>query len=61
MEEEVSVMAKNTGKGFRKGAVDSRSQFKSTNGNWVKRDTQTGRILDQKTTGGAFKGVRKEG
>lgn len=54
-------MAKNTGNGYRKGAVDSRSQFKSTNGNWVKRDTQTGRIIDQKTTGGAFKGVRKEG
>lgn len=54
-------MAKNTGKGYRKGAVDSRSQFKSTNGNWVKRDTQTGRIVDQKTTSGAFKGVRKEG
>ncbi|MFJ7828406.1 hypothetical protein [Psychrobacillus sp. NPDC096623] len=53
-------MAKNTGRGYRKGAVDNRSQFKSSNGNWVKRNTETGRIMDQKTSGGSFKGVRRE-
>lgn len=54
-------MAKNTGKGFRRGAVDSRSQFKAPNGNWVKRDAETGRFMDQKTSSnGPFKGVRRE-
>lgn len=27
---------------------------------WTKRDTETGRFLDGKTTGGPFKGVTKE-
>ncbi|MEK4143997.1 hypothetical protein [Paenibacillus sp. FSL L8-0333] len=53
-------MAKNSGSGFRKGAVSKRSQFQAPNGNFVKRDTSTGRFVDQKTSGGAFKGVRKE-
>ncbi|MDF9408213.1 MAG: hypothetical protein A4E52_00332 [Pelotomaculum sp. PtaB.Bin013] len=54
-------MAKNTGQGFRKGAVDGRSQFQAPNGNWVKRDAETGRFMDQKTSGDSpFKGVRKE-
>ncbi|QUL53400.1 hypothetical protein KDC22_23815 [Paenibacillus tritici] len=53
-------MAKNTGNGFRKGAVTKRSQFQAPNGNFVKRDTSNGRFMDQKTTGGTFKGVRKE-
>lgn len=53
-------MARNTGKGFRKGAVDNRTQFKAPNGNWTKRDTKTGRILDQKTSGVPFKGVARE-
>lgn len=53
-------MGKNTGKGFRKGAVINRTQFETPNGNWAKRDSETGRIIDQKTTGGKFKGVRKE-
>jgi hypothetical protein len=53
-------MAKNTGDGFRRGAVSDRSQFQAPNGNWVKRDANTGRIMDQKTTGGPFKGVRRE-
>jgi hypothetical protein len=55
-------MARNgvTGKG-RVGAVKNRSQFQIPNGNWAKRDTQTGRILDQKTSSSTpFKGVRKE-
>ncbi|MCY7558468.1 MAG: hypothetical protein E7L01_02180 [Paenibacillus macerans] len=53
-------MAKNTGEGFRRGAVDKRSQFQGPNGNYIKRDVETGRFLDQKTSGGKFKGVRKE-
>ncbi|MCC0567101.1 hypothetical protein [Brevibacillus borstelensis] len=53
-------MAKNTGNGYRKGAVTERSQFQANNGNWVKRNAETGRFMDQKTSGGSFKGVRKE-
>jgi hypothetical protein len=55
-------MAKNgqPGKG-RVGAVKGRSQFLSSNGNWVKRDNNTGRFMDQKTSSTTpFKGVRKE-
>jgi len=52
-------MAGNAGK-HRDGAVKSRSQFKGPNGNYIKRDTKTGKFLDQKTTGGKFKGVRTE-
>lgn len=48
------------GKG-RHGAVSGRSQFKAPNGNYVKRDTSTGRFMDQKTSSPTpFKGVRKE-
>ncbi|MFT8362921.1 MAG: hypothetical protein ABF608_07030 [Sporolactobacillus sp.] len=53
-------MAKNTDNGYRRGAVSDRSQFKAPNGNYVKRDTTTGRFMDQKTSGGEFKGIRKE-
>lgn len=43
------------------GAIRGRSQFKAPNGNWVKRDTETGRIMDQKTSSPTpFKGVSKE-
>ena len=49
-----------TGDGHRIGAVRGRSQVKAPNGNWVKRDTQTGRFMDQKTDGKPFKGVRRE-
>jgi hypothetical protein len=44
----------------RNGAVKDRTQFKSPNGNWVKRNTDNGQFMDQKTTGGRFKGVRRE-
>ena len=30
------------------------------NGNWTKRDTDTGRFMDQKQDGKPFKGVRRE-
>ena len=56
-------MAKNapTG-GSRKGAVTARSQFQNpTTGLWTKRDTETGRFLDVKTSSPEpFKGIRKE-
>jgi hypothetical protein len=54
-------MAKNTGKGSRKGSVKGRTQFKTPSGKWAKRDTKTGRIMDVKTSGNKpFKGVAKE-
>ena len=54
-------MAKNPPKGpGRRGAVRDRSQFLGPNGNWTKRDADTGRIMDQKADGTPFKGVRKE-
>ena len=53
-------MATNTGKGYRQGAVTGRTQNKAPNGNPIKRDTATGRIVDQKTTPGDYKGVRHE-
>lgn len=54
-------MATNTGKGFRQGAVRDRSQtFNPKTGNWVKRDKETGQFIDQKTSDGQFKGVRRE-
>ena len=49
------------GDGHRIGAVRGRSQtYNPTNERWVKRDTTTGRFIDQKTDGTPFKGVRKE-
>jgi hypothetical protein len=56
-------MAKNppSGDGHRIGAVRQRSQTQTPSGNWVKRDTQTGRFLDVKTSDTTpFKGVRRE-
>ena len=54
-------MARNTGAGTRKGAVTGRSQvYNPTTGNYVKRDTTTGRFLDVKSDGTPFKGVRRE-
>lgn len=53
-------MAKNTGDGFRLGSVNNRTQTQAPNGNWVKRDTETGRFMDQKSGGERFKGVARE-
>lgn len=56
-------MAKNppTGDGHRHGAVKDRSQiYNPSNDRWTKRDTDTGRFIDQKADGEPFKGVRKE-
>lgn len=49
------------GDNSRIGAVKKRSQVLNPKTNiFVKRDTSTGRFIDGKTTGGKFKGVRKE-
>lgn len=56
-------MAKNppSGDGHRIGAVRNRTQTQTTSGNWVKRDSDTGRFMDVKTTDKTpFKGVTKE-
>jgi hypothetical protein len=54
-------MAKNTGRGFRRGAVRSRSQtLNPLTRLWVKRDDSTGRFVDSKSGGAKFKGVRRE-
>lgn len=56
-------MAKN-GKpndGHREGTVKQRSQtFNPNTERWIKRDTETGRFMDQKFDNKPFKGVRKE-
>lgn len=56
-------MAKNNppGDGRRIGAVRERSQTQTPAGNYVKRDTGTGRFMDVKTADKTpFKGVRRE-
>lgn len=54
-------MAKNTGDGYRKGAVQRRSQVQNPKtGQWTKRDSDTGQFVDGKSDGEPFKGVRKE-
>lgn len=56
-------MAKNppTGDGHRIGAVRDRSQsYNPQVDRWTKRDTGSGRFIDQKSDGRPFKGVRKE-
>ena len=50
-----------TGDGRRKGAVRSRTQTKTPSGHFVKRNAETGRFMDVKTSSKSpFKGVRKE-
>lgn len=51
---------KNRHDGHREGAVRERSQFRTPSGDWAKRDAKTGRILDVKSDGDPFKGVRRE-
>ncbi|MBI2512222.1 MAG: hypothetical protein HYV96_09585 [Opitutae bacterium] len=49
------------GDGHRNGPVTGRTQTQTPSGNWVKRDTGTGRFMDVKTSDAKpFKGVRKE-
>lgn len=56
-------MAKNgkLGDGHRDGAVKDRSQtFTPQTGHWVKRDTESGRFIDQKANDKQFKAITKE-
>ena len=59
-------MAKDTGKGFRKGSVSDRTQSKNpVTGDWTKRNetagsTDRGKFMDVKSDGEKFKGVAKE-
>lgn len=56
-------MARNPppGDGHRVGAVRERSQtFNPQTQRWVKRDSDTGRFMDQKADPKPFKGVTKE-
>ncbi len=57
--EEMVEMAKNTGAGYRRGAVTGRSQVRTATG-WVKRNADTGRFMDRKADPQPFKGVRRE-
>lgn len=59
-------MAKDTGKGFRKGAVSGRTQSENpVTGDWTKRNEtpgskHKGEFMDVKSDGKPFKGVAKE-
>lgn len=53
-------MAKNTGNGFRRGAVTGRTQFQRDDGNWQKRDERSGQFMPVKDDGRPWKGVAKE-
>ena len=44
-------MAKNTGDGFRRGAVTGRTQFQRPDGHWQKRDERTGHLMSVKDDG----------
>lgn len=53
-------MAKNApyGDNRRKGAIKERKQYQNPKtGLYVKKDMTTGKFIDNKTTGGKFKGV----
>jgi len=53
-------MAKNTGRGFRRGSVDKRTQtFNPKTKVWIKR-APDGTFMDVKSGGKPFKGVAKE-
>lgn len=54
------TMAKNTGEGYRQGAVTGRTQFKRPDGTHQKRDETTGEFMEVKQTPGKFKGVAME-
>ncbi len=56
-------MATNPPKGdeHRHGAVRDRTQaYNPKNERWVKRDSETGRFIDQKRNQTPFKGIRNE-
>lgn len=50
-----------SGDNRRHGAVKNRSQVLNPKTNrWVKRNTETGRLMDGKSDDKPFKGIRKE-
>lgn len=52
---------KPAGDGHRNGAVRDRTQTQTPAGNWVKRNSDSGRFMDVKTTDKKpFKGVVRE-
>ena len=51
---------KNRRDGHLVGPIKGRSQFQTRTGNWAKRDTSTGQIVNVKADSKPFKGVRKE-
>jgi hypothetical protein len=55
-------MAKNTGKNYRKGSIDNRTQLDldPKKGKFVKRDMESGRFMDLKEDDKPFKGVAQE-
>ena len=53
-------MAKNTGDGYRKGAVTGRTQFERPDGLHQKRNERSGEFMEVKQTPGKFKGVAME-
>ncbi len=56
-------MAKNekAGVGHRNGAVKGRTQvYNPVTGNYVKRDSSSGKFIDVKSDGKAFKGITRE-
>jgi hypothetical protein len=58
--QEMIPLAKNTGRGSRKGAVTDRSQvYNPKTKDWTKRGPN-GEFMDRKADDKPFKGVRKE-
>lgn len=55
-----ALMATNTGKGYRQGAVKGRTQFQQPNGDWQKRNEHGGQFMERKSSEGPFKGIAKE-
>ncbi len=54
-------MATNTGNNHRNGSVKQRSQTHNPKiKKWIKRDTTTGKFINQKSDNDPFKGVTKE-
>ena len=52
-------MTKDDSEGARKGTVKNRIQMQNPiTGTFIKLDTETGRILEEKKSPGPFKGVR---
>jgi hypothetical protein len=52
---------KPTGDNARKSAVRKRSQVENTKTSlMIKRNKENGQFMDEKTSGGKFKGVRRE-